>query len=42
MPVGQHKSVAVAPVRVAGVVVQMFAPQSNSNIGHAHGRAGMS
>ena len=40
--VGQHKAVAVAPMRVARVVVQMLAPQSDSYVGHAHGRAGMS
>ena len=40
--VGEHKAVAVAPMRVAGVVVQMLAPQSDCDIGHAHGRARMS
>ena len=40
--VGQHKAVAIAPMRVARVVVQMLAPQGDRDIGHAHGRAGMS
>jgi len=31
--VGEHKAVAVAPMRVAGVVVQMLAPQSDCDIG---------
>ena len=40
--VGQHEAVTVTPMWVAGVVVQMLAPQSDGDIGHAHRRAGMS
>ena len=39
--VGQHKAVAVGPMWVARVVAQVFTPQGHSNIGHAHGCAGV-
>ena len=40
--VREHEAVAVPPVRVAGVVLEHVAPQHLGNVGHAHGRAGMS
>ena len=39
--VGQHKAVAVQPVRVGRVVLQMTRPQGHRHVGHAHGRAGV-
>ena len=39
--VGEHKAVAVDPVRIAGAVLQMSAPQRHGDIGHAHRRAGV-
>ena len=41
MAVGQHKAVAVGPMRVAGVVLQVIAPQRHGHVGHAHGCAGV-
>ena len=41
VPVGQHKAVAVGPLWVEGVVLQVAVPQHFGNIGHAHGRAGV-
>ena len=39
--VGQDKTVAVGPVWVQGVVLQVLAPQSDGHIGHAHGGPGV-
>ena len=39
MAVAQHEAVAVAPLRVNGVVAQVLAPQGHSHLGHAHRRA---
>src|SRR5690606_1319679 len=41
MPVGQHEAVAVEPLRVARIVVQVVVPQHFGDVGHAHGHAGM-
>ena len=41
MAVGQHKTVAVGPLRVEWVVFQMPAPQHFGDVGHAHGGAGV-
>ena len=40
--VREHEAVAVPPFRIAGVVLEHVAPQHFGNVGHAHGRAGMS
>ena len=40
--VRKHEAVAVPPFRVAGIVLEHIAPQHLGNVGHAHGRAGMS
>jgi len=39
MTVRQYEAIAVGPVWVFGVVLQVLAPQSHSHVGHAHGRA---
>jgi hypothetical protein len=39
--VAQHKTVAVGPGRIGGVVAQVAAPQRNGHVGHAHGRTGV-
>ena len=39
--VGQHETVAVGPVRVARVVLQVVVPQDFGDVGHAHGHARM-
>ena len=36
--VGQHEAIAVGPMRVLGVVLQVLTPQSHSHVGHAHRR----
>ena len=36
--VGQHEAIAVGPVGVFGVVLQVLAPQCHGHVGHAHGR----
>ena len=41
MAVGQHEAVAVGPVRVARVVLQVPVPQRDGDLGHAHRRAGV-
>ena len=40
--VREHEAVAVPPFRIAGIVLEHIAPQHLRNVGHAHGRAGMS
>ena len=37
--VAEHEAVAVGPQRVAGVVLEVAAPQRDGHVGHAHGRA---
>ena len=39
--IGKHKAVAVGPLGVGRVVLQVVAPQHLGNIGHAHGRTRM-
>ena len=41
MTVGEHKAVAIGPLRVAGVMPQKPVPKDLGDIRHAHGRAGM-
>ena len=41
MSVGQHEAVSVGPMRIGWVVFEVFAPECNCDIRHAHGRAGM-
>ena len=41
MTVGQDEPVAIDPLRVAGVVVHVVVPQHFGNVGHAHGRTGV-
>ena len=38
---GQHKAVAIVPMRVAGVEFQKAGEQHAGDIGHAHGHSGM-
>ena len=37
--VGQHKAIAVGPMRVGGVVLQMARPERDGHFSHSHGRA---
>ena len=39
--VGEHEAVAVGPVRMRRVVLQVAAPQRDGDLGHAHRRAGV-
>jgi exodeoxyribonuclease VII small subunit len=39
--VAQHEAVAIGPVRVARVVLEVTAPQRHGHFGHAHGRTRM-
>ena len=39
--VGQHKAVAVEPLRIARAVLQVLAPQGNGHVRHAHRGSGM-
>ena len=39
--VGDHEAVAVGPLRIAGVVAQVVAPQHFGDVGHAHRHAGV-
>ncbi len=39
--VGQHKAVAVMPLRVTRVVLEVTVPQHLGNVCHAHGGAGV-
>ena len=39
--VRHHETVAVGPVRIGRVVLQVPAPQRDRDLGHAHRRAGM-
>ena len=41
MAVGQHKTVAVVPLRVERVVFQMPVPQHFGDVGHAHRGTGV-
>ena len=41
VPIGQDKPVAIGPMRVFGVVLQVLTPQGHSHVGHAHGGAGV-
>ena len=41
MPRGEHEPVAIRPMRVAGVELQIARPQHGRDIGHAHRHAGM-
>ena len=42
MTVGDDEAIAVHPFGVSGVVPQMFTPQRDGDISHAHGHTGMS
>ena len=42
MTIGDNEAIAVHPFGIRRIVPQMFAPQRNGDIGHAHGHAGMS
>ena len=39
--IGQHEAVAVRPMRVQRVVLQVPVPQHFGHVGHAHGRTGV-
>jgi len=39
--IGQDEAVAVGPVRIPGIVLQVSGPEDLGDIGHAHRRAGM-
>jgi hypothetical protein len=39
--VGQHEAVAVEPLRIGRVVLQVAVPQGDGDVRHAHGRAGV-
>ena len=39
--VGQHEAVTVGPVRVGRVVLEVVVPEHFSDVGHAHGGAGV-
>ena len=39
--VRNHEAVAVGPLRIAGIVAQVVAPQDLRDVGHAHRHAGM-
>ncbi len=39
--VGQHEAVAIEPVRIGRVVLQVPVPQRHGDVGHAHRRAGV-
>ena len=39
--VRDHEAVAVRPLRIAGIVAQVVAPQDFGDVGHAHRHAGM-
>ncbi|MNV15823.1 hypothetical protein D3C71_1065620 [compost metagenome] len=41
MAVGKHKPVAVKPLGVGRVVLEVAAPQRHGHVGHAHGGAGV-
>ena len=41
VPVRQHEAVAVGPLGVARVVLEVVRPQDLRDVGHAHGHAGM-
>ena len=40
--VGKHETVTVAPLRIAGIVLEVVIPQHLGYIRHPHGRTGMS
>ena len=42
MPVGKHEAIAIGPVWIRGVVLQMVAPENLCDIRHPHRHAGMS
>ena len=42
MTIGKYKPVAIHPLRIFRIVLQVVTPQHLGNIGHAHRRAGMS
>ena len=39
--VGQHETIAIRPLGVAGVMFKIQAPKSHSHFGHAHGGTGV-
>ena len=39
VPVGQHKTIAIGPLRVRRIVLQIIVPEDLGNIGHAHRHA---
>ena len=39
--VRDHEAVAVGPLRIAGIVLEMIVPQHFGDVGHAHRHAGM-
>lgn len=41
VPVGQHETVAIEPLRIVRVVPEEIVPQHFGDIGHAHGHAGV-
>lgn len=40
MAIGDHESIPIRPLRIAGVVFEMAGPQSQRHFRHAHGHAG--
>ena len=40
--IGNHEAIAIYPLGISRVVPQMSAPQSNGDIRHTHGHAGVS
>jgi hypothetical protein len=41
VPVREHETIAVSPLRIRGIVFDVITPQDFRDIGHAHRGAGM-
>ena len=41
MAIGENEAITVDPLRSRRVMLQMIAPQHFGDVGHAHGRAGV-
>ena len=41
VPGGEHKAVAIRPMRIGGIVLQVFREEDRRNISHAHRHAGV-